>query len=76
MQICQATEFGAACTQQSSYYAGDSKKCQGSTRGVCLGYSEDRVRFQPHRDFKPLFDAQRVASISGRLLLHLTCRTV
>lgn len=39
-QVFQATEFSAACAQQSHYYAG-SKKCQGLTRGKCLGYSED-----------------------------------
>jgi len=40
-QIFQATEFSAACTQQSAYYAGKKTACQGLTRGKCLGYSED-----------------------------------
>ena len=37
----EATEFSAACTQQSAYYAGKKTACQGLTRGKCLGYSED-----------------------------------
>ena len=41
-KTCEATEFSAACAQQSDYYAG-STKCQGLTRGKCLGYSEDHI---------------------------------
>ena len=43
MHLRKATEFSAACAQQSDYYAGNTKKCQGLTRGKCLGYSEDQM---------------------------------
>lgn len=42
-KTCEATEFSAACAQQSDYYAGSTSKCQGLTRGKCLGYSEDHI---------------------------------
>ena len=41
ISLVEATEFSAACTQQSAYYAGRKTACQGLTRGKCLGYSED-----------------------------------